>query len=219
MYDRERRSRSYYQRRARVYDWANRFAALLRGESATSERRKAVQRLSLAPGARPDGRPSGRVLEVSVGTGTNVPLLAEQTGPEGRIVGLDISAAMLDRCARKLAGRRLSADLVLGEAAHLPFADDTFDGVLHHGGIAEFGDRKGAIAEMMRVARPGARVVVCDVGVPTDRRLSLVNRLLLAFQPVYRQHPPIDLVPSDARDVRLSWFHRGGWYLIEFSKG
>lgn len=208
MYEKERRSRRYYNLAALWYDWGNRFTALLRGESATNERRKAVRRLNLKSGYR--------ALEVSVGTGTNLPLMAEQVGPNGRIVGLDISPAMLARCRRKLRHLGLQADLVEGEAAHLPFRDGGLDAVFHHGGIAEFGDRKGAIAEMMRVARPGARVVICDLGVPTDRKLSLVNRLLLKLQPPYAQPPPVDLIPSAARDVRLDWFHGGAWYMIEF---
>ena len=123
-HERERRSRDYYERRARWYDWANRAAALIRRESATSERRKAVRRLKLKPG--------GRVLEVSVGTGTNLPLIADRIGSQGRIVGLDISREMLRRCAAKLRRVGLSADLVEGEAAHLPFPDNAFDAVFHH---------------------------------------------------------------------------------------
>lgn len=208
MYDSERRSRDYYERRARWYDWANRLVAVLRGVSDPRERRKAIGRLNLEPGHR--------VLEVSVGTGTNLPLMAERVGPTGRLYGLDISGAMISRCRQKLRRQGLKADLVLGEGAHLPFADHAFDAVLHHGGIAEFGDRRGAIAEMMRVARPAAKVVICDAGVPTDRPLSLVNRLLLRFQPIYAQEPPLDLIPAEAQNVRLSWFRGGGWYMIEF---
>jgi demethylmenaquinone methyltransferase/2-methoxy-6-polyprenyl-1,4-benzoquinol methylase len=210
MYEPERRSRDYYEGRAPLYDLSNRIASLLRGVSGIKERRKAVRRLNLEPGHR--------ALEVSVGTGTNLPLMAEHVGPTGRLVGLDISPAMLARCRRKLRQRGLSAHLVQGEAAHLPFPDGSFDAVLHHGGIAEFGDTKGAVEEMFRVARPGAMVVICDVGVPVDRRLSLINRLLMKFQPEYDKEPPIDLVPSAARDVQLSWFHGGAWYLIEFVK-
>ncbi len=211
MYDDERRSRDYYEGRARWYDWSNRFAALLRGVSGTRERRKAVHRLNLERGYR--------VLEVSVGTGTNLPLLAEAVGATGRLLGLDISPAMLSECRRKLRRQRLKAELVLGEAAHLPFADLSFDAVFHHGGIAEFGDRQGAIEEMTRVAKPGAKVVICDAGVPTDRELPLMSRLLLKFQPIYEQPPPVDLVPSRARDLRLSWFHGDAWYMIDFVKG
>jgi ubiquinone/menaquinone biosynthesis C-methylase UbiE len=209
-YERERKSRDYYEGRAPIYDWSNRIAALLRGTSGLRERRKAVRRLNIKAG--------DRVLEVSAGTGTNLPLIHRSVGPNGQIVALDISPAMLARCQAKAAGHGFDADLVVGEAAHLPMGEDTFDAVFHHGGIAEFGDRKGAIDEMWRVAKPGGRVVICDVGRPTDRPLSLVNRLLIRFQPEYDRPPPVNLLPKDAEDVQLSWFHRGGWYLIELSK-
>ena len=209
MYERESRSRAYYDRHAVRYNLSNRIAAFLRGTSATRERRKPVRRLNLKPG--------DRVLEVSVGTGTNLPLIDRRMEGSGTIVGLDISRGMLDHCERRLRGR-VAVELVEGEAGHLPFADGAFDAVLHHGGIAEFGDRGGAIAEMYRVVKPGGRIVVCDVGVPEDGRVSLVNRLLLLTQLEYKQPPPMDLVPEAAQDVRLSWYFRGGWYMIEFTK-
>lgn len=207
MYDAERRSRTHYEARARWYDWANRFAALLRGTSQMRERRKAVARLGLQPGCR--------VLEVSVGTGTNLPLLADRLSAGGRPVGVDISRAMLRRCRQKAGRYGIAADLVEGEAAHLPFASETFDAVFHHGGFAEFGNKKAAVGEMMRVAKAGGTIVICDVGVPTDRKLPLVSRLLLRIQPEYAIPPPVDLMPPNAT---LSWYAGNSWYLIEFAK-
>jgi ubiquinone/menaquinone biosynthesis C-methylase UbiE len=172
------------------------------------ERQKAVDRLQLEAGQR--------VLEVSVGTGTNLPLLAEGVGASGKLAGLDISSAMLERCEHKLREHSLEAELVEAEAAHLPFRDDAFDAVFHHGGLAEFGDKGGAVSEMIRVGRPGARVVLCDVGVPVARKLPLRDRLLLKLQPEYDQPPPLDLIPLNDEDIHVSWFHGGGWYLIDF---
>jgi ubiquinone/menaquinone biosynthesis C-methylase UbiE len=209
MSDSERRSRSYYDGAAWRYDWSNRIGALLRGASDIAERRKAIAHLNLKPGHR--------VLEVSSGTGMNLQPLAERVGRGGHFVGLDISPGMLARCRQKLRHSAIEAGLVEGEASHLPFANGAFHAVFHHGGLAEFGDRKGAIEEMMRVARPGATIVICDVGVPSDRKLSLMNRLLLRLQPLYAKHPPMELIPPEARNVRLSWFRGGGWYLIEFT--
>jgi ubiquinone/menaquinone biosynthesis C-methylase UbiE len=158
-----------------------------------------------------------RVLEISAGTGTNLPLMHEVMG-SGEIIGLDISRAMLLQCRRKMAVLGLPAQLVESDAGHVPFKNESFDAVFHHGGLAEFGDRARAISEMMRVARSGARIVICDVGVPRDRRLSLVNRLLLRAQPEYAKHPPDDIMPADAGGVRLSWFAGGGWYMVECTK-
>jgi ubiquinone/menaquinone biosynthesis C-methylase UbiE len=209
VYDDELRSRRYYEGRARWYDWANRVAALLRGTSGMRERRKAIAHLRLKDGQR--------VLEVSVGTGTNLPLMREVMA-SGALVGVDISRAMLRRCQEKLRDHHVDAVLVESDAAHLPFDRATFDAVFHHGGIAEFGDRGAAIGEMVRVAKAGARIVICDVGLPRDRELSLTSRLLLRTQPAYMQPPPDDVLPEEVSDVRLSWFGGGAWYLIECTK-
>ncbi len=124
---------------------------------------------------------------------------------------------MLGVCKRKVRGV-VAADLVEGEAAHLPFREGAFDAVFHHGGLAEFGDKRGALAEMMRVVKPGGNVVVCDSGIPDDGRISLVNRLILFTQPEYKVPPPMDLLPAEAQNTKLSWYFRGGWYMIEFTK-
>jgi ubiquinone/menaquinone biosynthesis C-methylase UbiE len=211
VFEHELKSRAYYDRRARWYDWANRIAAFLRGASSTSERRKAVRRLELQPGQR--------VLEVCAGTGTNFPLIVERIGGQGRLVGLDISRGMLGACYRKMLRLGIRAHLIEGDAGRLPFADAAFDAVLHHGGIAEFGDRQAAIHEMFRVVRPGGRVVICDVGVHEDGSTPLMNRLLLRLQPEYAAPPPVNLLPASAKDVRLGWFFRGSWYMIESTRG
>jgi ubiquinone/menaquinone biosynthesis C-methylase UbiE len=210
MFEAERRSRTYYEGRARWLDWSNRFAALMRGVSQMKERRKAVDKLALKRG--------DRVLEVSVGTGTNAPLITEQVEPAGAFVGIDISRAMLRRCDDKRRRLGARADLVEAEAAHLPFAGRAFDAVFHHGGFAEFGDKQGAVDEMVRVARPGAKIVICDPGLPQDRKLPFMSRLLLRWQPEYAHGPPLSSLPSDAIDLQVSWFHGGAWYMIEFSK-
>lgn len=65
MHQEERRSRRHYERVARWYDWRNKLAAWVRGSAAAKDRRRAIKRLGLEPGQR--------VLEVAVGTGTNLP--------------------------------------------------------------------------------------------------------------------------------------------------
>jgi len=151
-----RSRREFYDGWAPKYDWGMGLGALLRGFSDNGERQKLVGRLGLQPGHR--------VLEVSVGTGSNLPLMAEGVDPEGWLVGLDISTGMLRQCEKKVRRRGLRAGLIEGEAARLPFANDSFDAVLHFGGINEFDDIQQAIIEMMRVARPGSKIVISDEG-------------------------------------------------------
>ena len=205
-----RRTRDFYDLWAPFYDVANWLAARARGASDATERRKAVERLELAPGTR--------VLEVSCGTGSNLPLLIDAVREAGLVTGLDISARMLRRCRNKLRRKSDQPNLLLGDAAKLPFADGAFDAVFHHGGLAEFPNKRAAIAEMARVARPGGKVVICDPGVPFDRPVRWINRQLLKLQPAYAAPPPVRHLPKTAQSVQVSWIRGDAWYLLEFVK-
>jgi len=98
----------------------------------------------------------GKGLDVGCGTGR----LLEALRPYGRVMGVDPSEGML----RVLREHR-RGEAVRGSAEHLPFADDSFDVVfsvatLHH--LVEPGRVEAALREMVRVARPGGRIVVWD---------------------------------------------------------
>ena len=205
-----RRTRDFYDWWAPFYDATNWLAARLRGASDSAERRKAVDQLGLAPGMR--------VLEVSCGTGTNLPLLSEAVGQAGLVAGVDISARMLRRCRNKLRRKSDQASLLLGDAAKLPFTDGSFDAVFHHGGLAELPNKRAAIAEMARVTRPGGKVVICDPGLPYDRPARWINPQMLKLQPAYAAPPPVRHLPAHAENVEVSWIRGEGWYLLEFTK-
>lgn len=206
-----RRSRDFYDWWAPFYDGMNWLAARIRGASDSEERRKAVERLELTSG--------GRVLEVSCGTGSNLPYLREGVGDGGVVVGLDLSAGMLARCRRKLRRRDDHADLILGDAARIPFSDGSFIAVFHHGGMAEFPNKRAAIAEMARVVKPGGKVVICDPGLPPDRPARWINRQLLKLQPAYAAPPPVRHLPPQAQKVQVSWIRGDAWYMLEFVRG
>jgi SAM-dependent methyltransferase len=116
----------------------------------TDEVEAVVRRLALAPG--------DVVLDVACGHGNFTVELARRVGPTGLVVGLDISAAMLARAARRV--RRAGLDQVLlvrGDALALPFADGAFTKVNCAGGLHQMPDLERALAEMARVTVPGGR--------------------------------------------------------------
>ncbi|WP_299443389.1 methyltransferase domain-containing protein [uncultured Phycicoccus sp.] len=96
------------------------------------------------------------VLDVACGTGVLAREARPRVGPRGTVTGLDLGAGMLAVAAE------LDPDIrwVEGAAGDLPFADDTFDAVVCQFGLMFFPDRVGAVREMLRVARPGGRVVL-----------------------------------------------------------
>ncbi len=118
-------------------------------------RRPAVDALRLRTG--------DTVLDVACGTGLNFALLAQRVGPGGRVIGLDLTRAMLLRAQRKIS-RRLPGrvSLLEGDAAALPLADDSVDAVICSYGMVIVPDYRRAIAEAVRVLRPGGRLVLLE---------------------------------------------------------
>ena len=97
-----------------------------------------------------------RVLDVACGTGVLARVAATCVGPHGSVVGLDINDGMLAvarRQAPRIEWRRAAAEA-------LPFVDSSFDAVVSQFGLMFFRDRARAIAEMLRVLRPGGRLAV-----------------------------------------------------------
>lgn len=101
-------------------------------------------------------RPGQRVLDVACGTGVLAREAARRVAPDGSVVGLDISPAMLSVAAR------ISPQIEWreGNAQAIPFADQTFNAVVSQFGLMFFPDRPGALREMMRVLVPQGRLAV-----------------------------------------------------------
>ena len=100
------------------------------------------------------------VLDVASGTGESACFLAERLG--ARVVGVDLSDALLDRARAKAARKGLAVEFKKGDAHELPFTDDSFDVVISECTICLL-DKERAMPEMVRVARPGGRVGMHDV--------------------------------------------------------
>ncbi len=117
------------------------------------------------------------MLDVATGTGDLAIELARRVAPGGEVVGSDFSEAMLARARAKPkpAGAELSFEW--GDALELPYADGTFDAATVGFGARNFSDLARGLAEMVRVVRPGGRVVVLEFTSPTRAPLSLFYSL------------------------------------------
>jgi len=107
--------------------------------------------------------PGDTVLDLACGTGLNLAHIIEWIGPEGRVVGVDYTRPMLKRAQRKLARHHWGGvTLVEGDATHLPLAADSCDAVLCSYAMAIIPDYRRAIAEAVRVLKPGGRLVLLE---------------------------------------------------------
>ncbi len=103
-------------------------------------------------------RAHGDVLEVSVGTGRNLP----HYPPGVRITAVDISAEMLEIARSRAAELRRDVDLRVGDAESLEFSDASFDAVVCTLSLCSIPDPRAAVAEMNRVLRAGGRVLLLE---------------------------------------------------------
>jgi ubiquinone/menaquinone biosynthesis C-methylase UbiE len=102
------------------------------------------------------------VLDVGCGTGVVTRLAAQAVGADGHVTGIDLSEGML-RKARVLAdAERIGprVELVRGDAESLPLPSARFDAVLSLYALRHFPDPARATAEMLRVCKPGGRVII-----------------------------------------------------------
>jgi len=120
------------------------------------------------------------VLDLATGTGLGVRTAAPLVGPNGRVVGLDLSPGLIDVARRHTPATQCS--YVVGDAEALPFPDASFDVVFTYCGIAHFPRLDVALAEMARVLKPGGRMVASFVHTrPLGRRKRvqhIVRRLI-----------------------------------------
>ncbi len=159
------------------------------------------------------------MLEVSIGPGVNLPYLIHRPDV-GEIIGLDISPGQLNRCQAYTHSRGWQVDLCLGNAEELPFNDNMFEGVFHIGGINFFNDKGAAIREMIRVAKPGARILIAD---ETEKGAQAYERTLPGFKrhfdkPREKIIPPTELVPPEMKGIHLFDIWKGWMYCLEFLK-
>lgn len=164
----------------------------------------------------------GRVLEVSIGPGVNLPYLFESPDV-GQVYGLDISAGQLARCRRLTTKRGWPVDLFQATAETLPFKPESFDSVFHIGGINFFSGKKRAIDEMIRVARPGCKIVIAD---ESERVARSVGRIPGFSTSDRGRQPdtavPIELVPETMAEIQVHdiWRAHGQYhgYCLAFRK-
>jgi ubiquinone/menaquinone biosynthesis C-methylase UbiE len=202
------------QRFAKFYDWFSviyapgaRLTYSLFGEKG---RRHILHRLDPL---------CGRVLETSIGSGPNLPFFI--AAPQvTEIHGLDISNGQLQQCRRYARKRGWQVELTHGNAEKLPYKDNSFDAIFHFGGINFFNNMQQAVDEMVRVAKPGTKVVFADEG---EKIAKAYEKTLPTFKGLFEGkrdtvRAPLHLVPPEMEDIQLTWMFRKQVYVIEFRK-
>lgn len=164
-----------------------------------------------------------RALDLCCGTG-DISFALARSGAE--VTGLDFSAQMLEVAARRQAkceGKSLNPAFIQGDALRVPFDDNSFEAVTVGYGLRNLSSWADGVEEMVRVAKPGGRLVVLDFGKPPNAlwrsfyfahlKLSvpLIGLLFCGNAQAYAyileslKHYPAQLAVADKmRDLKLS---------------
>ncbi len=128
-----------------------------------------------------DLQPGETVLDLGSGAGIDAFVAARQVGPQGRVIGVDMTPAMLERARAGAAGLGLQqVEFREGRLESLPLEDASVDAVTSNCVINLVPDKRQAFREIARVLRPGGRLVVSDI-VLDGRLPEAVERNVLAY--------------------------------------
>ena len=121
-------------------------------------------------------RPGQTILDIAGGTGDLAARFSRLVGPEGQVILADINAAMLevgrDRLIDK--GATGNIEVVQADAQALPFKDNSVDCITIAFGLRNVTDKTLALRSMLRVLRPGGRLLVLEFSKPTSALLGKV---------------------------------------------
>ena len=106
--------------------------------------------------------PGNSVVDVGCGHGNCVPLLAQRVKGSGRIVGLDVSHAMVAEARRRYDHSGVPVEFRQGSALALPFEDESFDAARADRVLLFVDDPRQSLAELIRVTKPGGRISVTE---------------------------------------------------------
>jgi ubiquinone/menaquinone biosynthesis C-methylase UbiE len=202
-----------YRDRARRYDITANLYYLM-GFPISATRRQAVQALALQPG--------GTVVEVGCGTGLNFPLLEQAVGPSGRVIGVDLTDAMLAQAQRRVRARGWkNVTLVQADAAEFDFPPGV-DAILSTYALSLVPRCAEVIAHGSQALAPGGRMAVLDLKVPLRWPRWLIRAGLAAVKPfatgeVWMARRPWEAIRAGMQDglAGISWteFYFGVAYL------
>lgn len=145
-----------------------RFAESVGYESSVLDRLPASMWESFTGAGNPqafvDAKPGEALLDLGCGAGLDLYLYAQKVGPSGRLIGLDLSQAMLDKARINLAAQGITnVDWLHASADAIPLPDNSVDLVTANGVYNLSPDKDAVMKEVARVLKPGGRTIFAEI--------------------------------------------------------
>jgi SAM-dependent methyltransferase len=113
--------------------------------------------------------PGETVLDIGSGAGMDLLLAARRVGPEGKAIGVDMTEVMRARAQAAARAAGLSnVEVRPGDAEALPVENASIDAVISNGVLNLVPDKEKAFSEIVRVLRPGGRLLLADIAVDAE---------------------------------------------------
>jgi ubiquinone/menaquinone biosynthesis C-methylase UbiE len=110
-----------------------------------------------------------KVLDVGSGLGIDSILAAHHAGPDGKVIGIDISQKEVDHAQSRADERHLDIRFSVADMEEIPLPDNSFDVVISNGAFCLAPNKERAFAELYRVLKPGGRIAVCTTTIQSEK--------------------------------------------------
>ncbi|VXB62413.1 class I SAM-dependent methyltransferase [Pseudoclavibacter sp. 8L] len=203
---------SMFDRVSKKYDETNDILSM--GNAA---RWRVQTRHAIAP------QPGEKILDVAAGTGTVSKVLADAGA---KVTALDFSAGMIEE-GKRIHGANPNIDFVQGDATKLPFDDNTFDASTVSFGLRNVQQPKIALQEMLRVTKPGGRLVIAEFSTPPQALIRTGYRAymqiamptivkLVSSDPEAYTYLNESIIAWPAQRELASWLREAGFERVKY---
>jgi len=110
-----------------------------------------------------------RVLDVGSGLGTDSFIASHHAGPDGKVIGIDISKREVAHAQKRAYARELDIRFAEADMEAIPLPDNSIDVVISNGAFCLAPDKEKAFAELYRILKPGGRVAVCTTTIRSEK--------------------------------------------------
>jgi SAM-dependent methyltransferase len=200
----------YYSLNADSYDLYNHITFEIQGFDEYAVRQEVVDLLKIAEG--------DKILELGCGTGRDSILIANKAQKvNAKLHCLDSSLPMIRKCREKLQGL-FSSDVIyaMGSGENIPFEDNYFDHFFSFVAFTPILNKERCLKEIARVVKPGGKVVLGSEGLLPSLKDRDFGKKIIHNCDLYKDNPPLDILPIEARNVSLRWILNGIIYILQF---